>query len=284
MEHIDGTDIESYIDKYPENINDIFKQVISGFTYLEDNEILHRDIRPYNIMITNDGVVKIIDFGFGKKIHYEEDFDKSITLNWWCDVPNDFQEKKYNFQTEIYFIGKLFEKIIIEKEIEYFQYKELLSNMTPINSSERIKSFSACNKALIEQMANEIKFNDFEIEIYRQFSNTLFYSLSKIEYAAKFINDSDQVIKKLDKLHTKTMLEEYLPTVSLLIACFINGTYYYQQQYKHMSVIEMNNFIQLLKNSSQEKRNIILNNLETKLEAIERYSKNIDIDEDEIPF
>ena len=93
MEHINGYDIEEYLEKYPQNINEVFLQTIEGFRHLESNNILHRDIRPQNIMVREDGTVKIIDFGFGKQVFYESDFDKSISLNWWCVLPNEFSKQ-----------------------------------------------------------------------------------------------------------------------------------------------------------------------------------------------
>lgn len=112
MEHINGVDIENYLSDHEEKIDDVFTQTIDGFCYLEEINILHRDIRPYNILVDKSGLVKIIDFGFGKTIEYDNDYDKSISLNLWCDPPNEFADKIYNFQTEIYFVGKLFDKII----------------------------------------------------------------------------------------------------------------------------------------------------------------------------
>jgi len=38
-------------------------------------------------MVRDDGVLKIIDLGFGKKIEQTADFDRSISLNWWCERP-----------------------------------------------------------------------------------------------------------------------------------------------------------------------------------------------------
>jgi len=64
MEHVDGQDIETFLSTQPERTNDVFVQVIDGFRYLESNQILHRDIRPANILVRADGVVKIIDLGF----------------------------------------------------------------------------------------------------------------------------------------------------------------------------------------------------------------------------
>ena len=55
MEFVEGTDIEEYLADSPETINEVFLQVISGFSYLEANKILHRDIRPQNILVRQDG-------------------------------------------------------------------------------------------------------------------------------------------------------------------------------------------------------------------------------------
>lgn len=68
MEYIEGCNIDEYIKANPKAINDIFVQTISGFKYLEDNGIMHRDIRPGNILVSTDGIPKIIDFGFGKTL------------------------------------------------------------------------------------------------------------------------------------------------------------------------------------------------------------------------
>lgn len=69
MEYIDGSPINEFLCSQDNNVfEDIFIQLIEGFKYLEQNGILHRDIRNRNILITDDGLLKIIDFGFGKKL------------------------------------------------------------------------------------------------------------------------------------------------------------------------------------------------------------------------
>ena len=101
MEYIDGVDIEQYLTVNPNKINDLFIQTINGFKYLEERNILHRDIRPSNILISNDGIVKIIDFGFGKDVQKSVDYEKSITLNWTYSLPNDLV---INSISSLYFV------------------------------------------------------------------------------------------------------------------------------------------------------------------------------------
>jgi serine/threonine protein kinase len=50
-----------------EDIQDITKQLIETYSYLHKNGVMHRDVKPTNIMLSDDGLrVKLIDFAFGK--------------------------------------------------------------------------------------------------------------------------------------------------------------------------------------------------------------------------
>lgn len=280
MEYIEGTDIGSYLVKNPQNINDIFNQCIAGFLHLERRNILHRDIRPWNILISNEDELKIIDFGFSKKIVEKEDFDKSISLNLWCEPPKDFKEKIYDFKTEVYFVGKLFEKIIQERDISVFKYSPLLSKMCNPDPQLRIASFLAVNSSMNEDQFSKIEFNNSEIEIYREFSDSLANSITIIDYDCKYFEDSELIQKKVENCYRGVMLEEYLPSNNIITRCFLDGTHYHNEN-NHFPTHEVKDFIGLIRSCSKDKRNIIINNLCSKLDSIERYTKPSD---DDIPF
>lgn len=282
MEYVEGTDIESFLIEHPENINEIFAQTIEGFSYTESNNILHRDIRPLNIMVTSGGIVKIIDFGFGKRIHDKNDFDKSITLNWWCEPPNEFNEEVYDFNTEVYFVGKLFEKIIRENNIEHFKYMVALSGMCKPDPEARINKFFDIKKGILSDKFVEIEFSEKELDNYRKFSSALSGSISKIERGTKYFDDIENIQPKISELYKSVMLEEYIPDNTALIRCFVNGSYYFNKSY-YIPISIVKSFLELLRSCSKEKRNIILSNLHSKLDAIERYEETPDFGDD-IPF
>ena len=70
MEFIEGTTLHAVLAEKrvltPEEIIHYSRQICKGLDYAHSNGIIHRDIKPGNIMITADGTAKIMDFGIAK--------------------------------------------------------------------------------------------------------------------------------------------------------------------------------------------------------------------------
>lgn len=283
MEYINGININEFIKNNPETINDIFEQTINGFAYLEEQQILHRDIRPTNILIDNDGFVKIIDFGFGKQILNSEDFDRSFSsLNWWCALPMDFQTCTYDYTTEIYFIGKLFEKLIIDYDISTFSYNSILANMCELDPNKRIQTFDSIKRAIINKENFEDLFSNDEKNFYKNFADALCNVISCIYENANYYNDIDLIQKKLTDLYRNVMLEDIVPDNTKIIQCFVDGAYKYWKD-TPFQVLTFNSFLKFLKICTKEKKNIVLNNLHSRLDSITRVNNEL-MNEDEVPF
>ena len=65
----EGITLKDKIEKGPIEVDeaiDIARQICRGLEKAHKNGIIHRDIKPANIFITNDGMVKILDFGLAK--------------------------------------------------------------------------------------------------------------------------------------------------------------------------------------------------------------------------
>jgi serine/threonine protein kinase/tetratricopeptide (TPR) repeat protein len=69
MARYEGETLKERIDRGPlplDDAMDITRQVAEGLTKAHERDIVHRDIKPANIFITEDGLVKILDFGLAK--------------------------------------------------------------------------------------------------------------------------------------------------------------------------------------------------------------------------
>ncbi len=71
MEFVSGTALRKYCSEYyPDHtsIINVLAQIASALDYAHSQQILHRDIKPGNILVDNNGVVKILDFGLAAQI------------------------------------------------------------------------------------------------------------------------------------------------------------------------------------------------------------------------
>lgn len=288
MEYIKGSTLDNYFafpfDDDWKEWEDIFKETILAFEYLEKNNILHRDIRPQNILIDEKGNVKIIDFGFGKILDSDsqgnENDDNSIILNWpVTQLPEDITlYGKYNHTTEIYFLGKLFEHILKENDLkDTFKYYHIIEKMVLVERDKRYQSFSEIVSAILELMLRENYFNDNERQIYINFADALYNHISELStfIQRKSIN---VIIERLQKVLRNSMLDEFIQSVSDLIHCFTDefATYYPNRDIEYKTVED---FYKLLISLPNDKKEIVIDNLYTKLSNL-----NIKKDDDELPF
>ncbi|KEZ54206.1 Stk1 family PASTA domain-containing Ser/Thr kinase [Metabacillus indicus] len=67
MEYVEGNTLKQYIQQYaplhPREALNIMEQIVSAIAHAHENHIVHRDIKPHNILIDPHGNVKVTDFG-----------------------------------------------------------------------------------------------------------------------------------------------------------------------------------------------------------------------------
>lgn len=109
MEYAEGQSLEEIIDKQgiisPEVTARYAIQICSALEVAHKNNLIHRDIKPQNIIVTPDGTVKITDFGIAKSLI--EDNTKTINIlgTAYYISPEQAQGKILSYSTDIYSLG-----------------------------------------------------------------------------------------------------------------------------------------------------------------------------------
>ncbi len=69
MEYIEGKPIDAYCDDRELGVNeriDLFRSLCSAVHYVHQHLMVHGDLKPGNVLVTQQGVVKLLDFGIAK--------------------------------------------------------------------------------------------------------------------------------------------------------------------------------------------------------------------------
>ena len=118
MEFIEGNTLTSIISSRKTiSMNDILfigAKVASGLQEAHSNGLVHRDIKPGNIMITPEGKVKVTDFGIVTLQNEESDITKTGSILGTASYisPEQAQGKKVSKESDLYSLGTVLYELI----------------------------------------------------------------------------------------------------------------------------------------------------------------------------
>ncbi len=120
MEYVEGKHLKGLLKKrgkltIPEVV-DIMIQVTSGLTVAHDSYIIHRDIKPQNIMILDNGLVKLTDFGIALAMNSTQlTQTNSVMGSVHYLPPEGASGKGATLQSDIYSLGILMYELLTGK-------------------------------------------------------------------------------------------------------------------------------------------------------------------------
>ncbi|MBC3803959.1 protein kinase [Acetobacterium fimetarium] len=183
-------------------ISDFMKSVASTLSYLHHQGLIHRDIKPDNMILTADGGITIIDFGLARKKEQIDEADKRVYGTLSYTAPERFNRKPGTVQTDIYGYGAAMYQLCTGKKPEnmktepwhsYQVMSEHLSETMPSVAGEIIKKALAVNPrhrylsfdAILWDLSHENKMRTIKdeelirqaIEVFLIFSTLLFIGL-----------------------------------------------------------------------------------------------------------
>ncbi len=115
MEYVKGKTLEKILEKEKvldcDRAVDYIKQIAQGVDHAHKNKIIHRDLRPSNILISEDGTAKITDFGTSAWLSNVPYASTRIGSPPYM-APEQFLGKA-TFQSDIYSLGCIFYEMVI---------------------------------------------------------------------------------------------------------------------------------------------------------------------------
>ncbi|GIW22162.1 MAG: hypothetical protein KatS3mg068_1169 [Candidatus Sericytochromatia bacterium] len=180
MEYVDGKSLSTIIKnvktKIPlKLIASIFYQTASALEYAHENNIIHRDVKPDNILLSRKGLVKLTDFGIAKFNEQVSKIDENNYLVGSILYSSPEQIKNstnVDFRTDIYSLG--------------VTIYELIAGQPPFSNSKDTKD-----------LIHKIFYNNPEdLTIYYPEININFYSIVKKMFRKK----SSRQISKYERI------------------------------------------------------------------------------------
>jgi serine/threonine protein kinase len=117
LEYIDGVNLEQFLVKNgilnEQQALYYFIQLLSALKYCHDNKVIHRDVKPQNIMISTNNQLKLVAFGISRNIEHAA--TTPIGTPFYM-APEIFANQSYSFTVDVWSLGcVLFEMVTGKK-------------------------------------------------------------------------------------------------------------------------------------------------------------------------
>ncbi len=120
MEYIDGITLKEYMEKKgmlsdAEALHFI-KQILKGLAHAHERGIVHRDIKPHNIILLKDGTIKITDFGIARLTKFDTQTISDMTIGSVHYIsPEQASGDRTDERSDIYSVGIILYEMLTGK-------------------------------------------------------------------------------------------------------------------------------------------------------------------------
>ncbi len=258
----EGETLKEKIEKRPLKIDDaldISIQISQGLTKAHEKGKIHRDIKPSNIFVTNDGIVKIIDFGLAKlsgKTVLTKEGSTLGTVNYMS--PEQIKGEEVDRRTDIWSLGIVLYQMITgsqpfkgdyDQAVFYSIINEEPEHVTGLRSGVPLELEQIANKALAKNPDDRYQHVDDLLADLRRAKKNLDYLKKENIKASGNISPRSEIkdTKEIKTLPEKTSLTKpiknsilkWITTIAVIIAITVFVIFYFLINKKEISKNEV---------------------------------------------
>lgn len=109
MEFVDGESLRAYLKRAgkltPERTIDLARQIAAGLGEAHAQGVVHRDLKPDNVILARDGLVKLMDFGIARALGANTTTTQTVIGTPGYMAPEQSQGKAVDLRTDLYALG-----------------------------------------------------------------------------------------------------------------------------------------------------------------------------------
>ena len=159
MEFVDGQPIDDYCDAQMLSLRErilLLQMVATAVQAAHQNLVVHRDLKPSNVLITADGIPKLLDFGIAKLMQPEDVLEHGQTTRFGRQAmtpnyasPEQILDNKVTTASDVYTLGVLAYQILAGERpyhLETSSHRDLLQkveSLTVPRASTRLDTVSS---------------------------------------------------------------------------------------------------------------------------------------------
>lgn len=156
--YISGESLKTKLERgvlTPQEVRKYSCMLLDLLEELQKKNIVHKDINPSNIIISTDGILKLIDFGIARSYQQEKTADTVIMGTVGYAAPEQFGFSQTNERTDMYALGILINvmltgKMPTEHLVELEPFRDIVMTCTQIDYRNRYESYAQIKEQLVE--------------------------------------------------------------------------------------------------------------------------------------
>lgn len=199
MEYVDGVTLQEYVTGKkklsPNQVLDVIYQCAKGLDYVHRQNVIHRDIKPGNIMLSSEGEVKIMDFSIAHIDIGAEDYNTDVHGSPMYMPPEQLsEEKRLVAQSDIYSLGAVMYSLLARKtpfkasSLDSLIYQ--IGNLEPDPLSELCPDVPEYIITIVNKAMNKIIYNRYESAL--AFANDLSQSFGRLRKVGERIDMAEK--------------------------------------------------------------------------------------------